>query len=297
MIIPSLVFLYYFLGGTIIHNIDTSASQYKPSTEGNKSAVIDMSAYLIRREVKDHLWTPSLPFLFPSYFLDNMPNFQSGLISAISKTTSALSSSALIQNIPNDHLQQAAQFLKYPSDIWLFSPQNNLMPAPSSATQYKKGRKELNRFNDEFSLNHIAFEISPKNLAKILKSLSKDLTVLANKTDDYIRENSKSLLDTKADDTFYFARGKLYAYEMLLRALGLDFKEILIQTDTYASWTSLIKDLESAADLNPTFVRNGKLNSSIAPNHLATINYMNLRALTRLKAIIQQLEKFSEPAK
>ena len=297
LFIPTFVFLYYFIGGMLIHNIDTSASVYKPSTDGNKSAVVDMSAYLIRREVKDNLWTPSLPFLFPSYFLDDMPNFQRGLMSAVNKTISALNSSALIQNEPNDHLQQAAQFLKYPSNVWLFSPKNNLMPAPSSATQYKKGRKELNRFNDEFSLKHVAFELSAQNLAKILTPLAKDLSSLEVKTESYIRENAKSFIDTKADDTFYFARGKLYAYEMLFRALGLDFKEVLVQTNTYAEWTSLIKDFESAADLNPTFVRDGKLNSSIAPNHLATINYLNLKAYTRLKNIIQLLENFSKEQK
>ena len=297
LVIPSFIFLYYFLGAMIIQNIDTSASVYKASTEGNRSAVIDMSAYLIRREVKDNLWTPSLPFLFPSYFLDNMPNFQRGLISAVSKTISALSVSNFVQTSENNHLQQAAQFLKYPSNVWLFSPKNKLMPAPSSATQYKKGRKELNRFNDEFSLGHAAFELSPKNFANILTFLAKDLISLETKTETYIRENSKSLIDTKADDTFYFARGKLYTYEMLFRALGLDFKEVLVQTDTYALWTSLIKDLEAAADLNPTFVRNGKLNSSITPNHLATINYLNLKAYERLKTIIQQLENFSEAQK
>ena len=297
LIIPSFIFLYYLIGSIVVHNIDTSASIYKASTEGNKSAVIDMSSHLIQREVKDNLWTPSLPFLFPSYFLDDMPNFQRGLMSAINTTISALSSSDFVQTLPNDHLQKASNFLKYPSNVWLFSPQNNLTPAPSSATQYKKGRKALNSFNDEFSIGHIAFDTSHKNLANILIPLAKDLNSLATTTENYIRENSKYFIDTKADDTFYFAQGKLYAYEMLLRALGLDFKEVLVQTDTYAEWTSLVKDLEASADLNPTFIRNGKLNSSVTPNHLATINYLTLKALVRLKNIIQQLENFSKVQK
>ena len=295
-ILPILVCLYYLIGGIVINNIDTSASVYKPSTEGGKSATADISIYLIRREVQDKLWTPNLPFLFPSYFLDNMPNFQKGLMSAISKTVLALSHSNLLQNENStaNSLHLAAKLLKYPGDIWLFSPDNRLKPVPSSTTQYKKARKALKNFNLDFINGNIAYDISAKNLAGILEPLSKDLYTLAEKTENYIQENAKSFIDTKADDTFYFARGKLYAYELLFKALGLDFKQVLVQTETYAHWTSLIKDLEMAADLNPSFVRNGKLNSSVAPNHLATINYFNIKAYTELESIIHQLKKFSD---
>ena len=295
-ILPLFVFFYYLVGGMPISTIDTSASVYKPSTEGNKSATADISIYLIRREVQDKLWTPNLPFLFPSYFLDNMPNFQQGLMSAISKTILALSHANLSQSTDNaaNSLHLAAKLLQYPGNIWLFSPSNSLKPVPSSTTQYKKARKALKNFNLDFVNGNIAFDISAKNLVRILDPLSKDLYALSTKTESYIQENAKSFVDTKADDTFYFARGKLYAYELLFKALGLDFKQVLVQTETYARWTSIIKDLEMAADLNPSFIRNGKLNSSVTPNHLAIINYLNIKAYAELENVIQQLKDFSD---
>lgn len=291
----AVICLYYPLGGLMIDNIDTS-STYRPQNQNGKLASADMAAYLINREVHHKIWTPNLPFLFPSYFLDNMPNFQLGLMSAVSKTVSAISRAQIttVSQSAVDNLKESAELLQYPGNVWLFSPQNNLIPAPSSATQYKKGRKKLNIFNEAVAEGKVVFEHSPQNLSLILKTIRKDIRSLILKTENHIFENNTSFFDFKADDTFYFAQGKLYAYSQLLRGLGLDFKTVLIKYDIYPQWTTALKLLKDASDLNPTIVHNGKLNSSFAPNHLTTINYFASRTLNRLDNMINKLDKNTE---
>lgn len=291
-IILSLAFLYYPLGGMMVHDIDTS-SNYQPKVSDNKLASVDIMSYLINREVHYKIWTPNLPFLFPSYFLDNMPNFQLGLMSAVGKTTDALNklSFASSSSTASDNLADAAQLLQYPGNIWMFSPQNKLLPVPSANTQYKKGRKRLNNFNKELADGKITLPRNAPNLSLLLQFIKKDITKLIVKTENHIRENNDSLTDFKADDTFYFAQGKLYAYLQIIKALGHDFKEVLISNDVYQTWTSALRFLQEASDLNPTIIRNGKLDSSVAPNHLATINYLAARTVNRLNTIINKLNQ------
>ena len=150
IILFCIVFLYYPLGGLAINEIDTS-NDFQPKTSDGRLASVDTMSHLINREVHHKLWTPNLPFLFPSYFLDNMPAFQLGIMSAIAPMARAIDSLPL--NKASDEartaLNEGTKLLQYPGNIWLFSPQNKLLPVTSSNTQYKKGRKKYNIFNQE----------------------------------------------------------------------------------------------------------------------------------------------------
>ncbi len=292
--IGAIFFLYYPLGGWAVHNIDTSS--YNSRAEDGRLASIDTISYLVNREVHYKLWTPNLPFLFPSYFLDNMPNFQLGLMSAIGKTANALNSIPLktASDTARLNLNEATEFLQYPGNIWLVSPTNHLLPAPSSASQYKKGRKKINNFNREIIAGNAVLERSPQNLSLILHIIRKDINRTIRQTENHIRERQEMFFDTKTDNTFYFEQGKLYTYGQILKALGNDFKNVLIKYDIYPQWTSMLKYLEQASDINPTIVRNGKPNSSFAPNHLITLNYYASQTVNSMYRLISKLDKPTE---
>ena len=286
----AIVFLYYPIGGWMINDIDTSAA-YNPKSKNGNMATIDMVSYLVNREVYYKIWTPNLPFLFPSYFLDNMPNFQLGLMSAVGQSVTAIDRMT-VNTTSEDirgELSEAAELLQYPGDVWLFSPQNKLLPAPSSNTQYKKGRKKLNNFNNEMAAGKAVLERTAENLTIILQSIRKDILHQIVKNEAYVRENQSTFWDFGADDKFYFAQGKFYAYARILKAIGLDFKNVLVKYDIYQQWTAMLKSLESASDLNPSIVRDAKLNSSLAPNHLITLNYFAARAVNRLDNMINKI--------
>lgn len=293
--LAAIIFLYYPLGGWLIEDINTDTDiEISPANE-SQSATAEMMSYLIRREVNDKIWTPNLPFFFPSYFLDNMPNFQLGLMSGVSSLATSMAKK-LEKNIasPEDnYLHQAAELLEYPGTIWMFSPQNKLVPAPSAHSQYRKARKQLIKYNQGLNDGSLIFYRNPKDLAYFLRRMKVQLGKTTTQLEAQIREESSSWTDNQADNLFYHARGLAYADYMLLKALGFDYKQILVDTNTYSDWTILLKTLESAAQFAPAIVRNGEADSLTAPNHLSNIGFYLYKAQIMMQKIAQQLEKHS----
>lgn len=290
MIIFCIIFLYYPFGGLLTHKIDISS--YQAKNQNDNLFVIDSLSYLINRELHHHIWTPNLPFLFPSYFLDNMPNFQMGIVSAASHTTNGLAkvSYTAASGKPSPYLEEAAKLLRYPPNIWLVSNQNSLLMATSSNTQYKKARRQLNNFNRELASGKILLPRDATNFATILSAINRDLAQLINANSEHIREHSTDWFDFKADDVFYYAYGKLYAYLQITRNLSNDFKDVLVKYDVYRQWTSFISLLDQAMLIKPSVVRNGALDSIFAPNHLAYLNNQVAQATNYLNVIIYKLQ-------
>lgn len=287
-----IVFLYYPLGGLFVEDIDTNTEYEINTNNPEQSAVISMNAFLINREVHEKMWTPNLPFFFPSYFLDNMPNFQMGIISAISNITSAMAKKIEKPIAKNEelHLVEAAKLLKYPGTIWMFSAENSLVPVPSANSQYKRARKHLLKYNQELLDGSNVFYKNSADLAYFLKRIGADLSKNSYGLEVRIREESSSLFDTKADDLFFEAKGKVYAYYLILRALGSDYKDVLVMNNVYQTWTQLLKNLEDAALLSPLWIRNGELDSLLAANHLQTMAYYELKAAAYCKKIVDELK-------
>ena len=287
------VFLYYPLGGWIVNDIDTNTEYEINNKNPEQSAVVAMNAFLINREVNEKIWTPNLPFFFPSYFLDNMPNFQLGIVSAVSNITSAMAKKLekTIANGEEMHLEEAAKLLKYSGTIWMFSPDNSLVPVPSANSQYKRARKHLLKYNQELLDGSVVYYRNPADMTYFLRKIGSDLAKNSSQLDVHIREESSSWFDMKSDDVFYFAKGKVYAYYLIIRALGSDYKDILVANNAYATWTQLLKTLEDAALLDPFFIRNGKQESLWAPNHLLIMAYYELKAASFCNKIIQELSQ------
>lgn len=283
--------LYYPLGAFMTNSIDTDTSYETPPAE-NLSATLSASASLIKREINDKIWTPNLPFFFPAYILDNMPAFQKGLMSSIANTVTAMSKRIPLEK--DSQLHKAAELLNYPPTIWMFSPQNKLLPAPSSNSQYRRARKHLLKYNEALSRGETIFLKRPQDLLFILQKVRRDLQKSASALEDHIRENSGSMIDNKADDVFYFQQGKLYGNYLLLKALSADYKDIIIAQNIYQTWTRLLKTLEDAAHLSPLIIRNGELDSFAAPNHLMAIGYYTNRAVVNLQDLTGKLDKLPQ---
>ena len=80
-----LVFLYYFIGMGVIHKIDDAVDFQPSQSNPGESKTIAMAISLINREVNENGWVANDPFFMPGYLLDNMPNYQQGIIYAISR--------------------------------------------------------------------------------------------------------------------------------------------------------------------------------------------------------------------
>lgn len=286
LFIIGFIFLYYPLGALVSENIDKNTS-YEFHKKGEESATINAMAFLIRREVYSKSWTPSLPFIFPAYMLDNMPSFQLGLMSSVGNLSKALSQRiALPMQDEESPLKTAADLLQYPGNIWMFSPENKLVPAPSSNSQYRRARKQLQNYNRDLADGRELFIAKAEDLNYFLKVIQKDLAQSSRRLSNQIREHSTDFYDGRADDVFYYEQGKLYSYYLLLKALGVDYKDVIVQHNIYQPWTVLLNTLEKASKLSPLVVRNGELDSLTAPNHLATLGYFNYKSI----AVLQNME-------
>lgn len=281
IILPVFLLLYYLVGSWATNKIDKApvAEATKPA---HGLAIVDSVAKLISREVDDHMWTPNLPIIFPGYVLDNMPQFQRGIIKSLKNTTMVLS-----QNYDSPELSKATEFLKYPADVWLLSKTENLSLAPSSGAQYRKARKSLQRFNEE--------EVKPRKsadevLLKLLALINRDTGRVMNKLETEVREHSTDWFDNAADNVFYNAQGQMYAYYVVLKAMSADFKAQILNADQYENWTILTKTLEDGLALNPKIVRNGEADSVFAPNHLLILNGYAAKTRYRLNLIMAALQ-------
>lgn len=288
LIFSGFFILYYGLGGWSVNKIDTD-TDYEINTPANQSATIEIMSFLINREVRENMWTPNLPFVFPSYFLDNMPNFQLGLFSALQNTSKAMARrlDKTVASSDDRPLKTAAEYLSYPGTIWMFSPQNKLVPVPSAGSQYRKARKQLINYNQSLRDGSDVFYKSPQDLAYILQQIAKDLWRSSGVLEEHIQEHSSDWFDFQSDNLFYHQQGKLYGYYLLIKALCFDYKNIIVASDVYAPLTNMLKALENAAHLSPTIVYNGTIASSA--NSLLALNYYTVKADVIAESIIKRL--------
>ena len=97
--------------------------------------------------------------------------------------------------------------------------------------------------------------------------------------------------DRKADDDFYNAKGRLYAYYKILEALGKDFQQVLAERNAQALWTNMLESFRIAAGMNPLVVSNGAPDGLLFPNHLAAQGFYLLRGRTQLRELTSVLAK------
>src|SRR3546814_4201060 len=79
--------LYYPVGMLLAHKIDDNLDYQIPATDTAKSGsrAVAMAAALIDREVNHTGWVANDPFFMPGSLLDNMPNYQLGMIHALGR--------------------------------------------------------------------------------------------------------------------------------------------------------------------------------------------------------------------
>ena len=290
-----LVLSYYPLGGLLSENIDRTPDYNLTRESEQQSLTVETMRFLINREVNENLWTANLPPFFPSYFLDNMPNYQQGIVSALAVTAAVIGEETQCPENGREKavMNGAAELLKYPGNVWLFAPDNKLKIAPSSASQYRKARKLLRDYNRLLPAGRCFWARDYVNMRGLIKAVKRDLYKTAEKLETQIAEHSSDWTDFRADDLFYYSQGKIYAYMLILKAWGMDFKEVLLDSGQYENWTRVTRALEDGSALSPLAVRNGELNSGMAANHLVALGYYMLRAAGLLEQISYEMKGVS----
>lgn len=290
----AVVVLYYVVGMAWIHTISDDPDFAPVVIQPGESRAVAMMAALIDREVDQNRWTPNDPFFIPSVLLDNMPNYQMGIVSAMSRLAVELTdhlgrTRGTSQADPN--LERAAGYLKYPPDVWIWNPSVSLAPTATSEQQYRAARRELLAYNQRLGTGQAVFERRADNLMSTLDRIAADTGSISAAIDRHLEEHGGSLFDFTVDDIFYNNKGRLYAYYLILRELGKDFENVIRERELQSVWNEMLDTFRTAALLQPWVVLNGAPDSQLLPSHLASQGFFILRARFQLYEAINILQK------
>jgi len=289
------VVLYYPLGMVIVHRVDDDIAFEVPAAdriEGGSRAVAMASALIDREAGRGH-WSPNDPFFMPGALLDNMPNFQRGIVAALARFAFELTDQiarARGSSQTDKDLQEASGLLQYAGDKWVFDLKTSWAPTATSDAQYRRARVALMAYNRRLATGQAVFERRADNLLAVIDRIALDLGSVSAALDSHVAEGG-GWFDLQADDVFYGIKGQLYAYHLILRELGQDYANVMRERELGATWNQMLESLRRAATLDPLIVINGSPDSILVPSHLASQGFYLLRARTQLREISNILLK------
>jgi hypothetical protein len=233
----------------------------------------------------------------PGLFMDNVPNWEFGSLTASRDLVRALRndfSRSQTQSTEDKDLAEADPLLNSPNDRWLL---------PSSESQYRKAIKHLDgylsRLGDAEDSN-AHFYARADNLADYLQLASSRLGSLSQRLSASVGQIRVGDVDasaepasastarasgagrlvktpwTKIDDNFYEARGYTWTLLEQLKAFQKDFGPILRSKHADVSLDQVIRELEDAQrPLHSPMVLNGSPFGFFANHSLVMANYVS----------------------
>jgi hypothetical protein len=293
-VLLAFVLLYYPIGMLWVHRVDDDPSFGPGEVAPGASRAVAVAAALIEREVDLHAWTANDPFFLPGALLDNMPNFQQGIIAALGRfTVEMLDQIGRVRGTSqaDPDLDKAAGLLEYSGTIWIFDFSTSWAPTASSESQYRAARRALLAYNERLATGRAVFERRADDLIATLERMAADLGSASAQIDRHLHESAGAMMDFEVDDIFYNVKGRLYAYALLLRELGDDFGQLIADRETRAVWDHMLESMTTAATLQPWVILNGRPDSQLVPSHLAAQGFYLLRARFQLYEIVNILQK------
>jgi hypothetical protein len=294
LVLGALIVVYYLGGMLWLHRIDDDPDfALETSAPEGGSRSVALTADLIDREINTNRWVANDPFFMPGSMLDNMPNFQQGIIAALSRFSIELTDQIARSRGSSQvdpELNTASGLLRYPGTVWIFDLSTSLAPTASSESQYRRAMGALRDYNQRLAAGNAVFEIRADNLMATLDRIAADIGSSSASLDQHLTQTTLGL-DFEADDLFYANKGRLYAYYLLLRELGHDYAKVISERDLTTSWTQMLDSFRAAATLQPWVVMNGAPDSQLVPSHLAAQGFYLLRARTQLREITNILLK------
>lgn len=204
----------------------------------------------------------------PSVFMDNIPNWEFGVLVQVRDMARALRndiSRSQSQSVEDADLAVAEPQFHFDSDSWLFPP---------SEHEYRQGLEALYRYRrrlGEVGEVNAQFYARADNLRDWLALVGKRLGSLSQRLSasvGQVRINTDLAGDPDAaqstpkptelviktpwleiDDVFYEARGSAWALVHLLKAVEQDFQDILSKKNALVSLRQIIRELEATQQM------------------------------------------------
>lgn len=234
----------------------------------------------------------------PGVWMDNVPNWEFGVLTATRDLTRALRndfSRSQTQSTEDKDLMEADPLFSSPSNRWLL---------PSSESQYRKAIRHVERYAGRLAdadADDGHFYVRADNLADYLHLVSTRLGSLSQRLSASVGQlrvdsttafglpdadsdagqqgRSREIVKTpwhKVDDIFYEARGYTWAVRQQLDALRIDFEPVLRDKNAMASMDQVIRELDqSQKSLGSPVVLNGRPFGFFANHSLVMANYVS----------------------
>ena len=260
---------------------------------GQSHAVANAIA-LIDLEVNQRDWASNDPWFWPTALLDNMPNYQKGIMAAMGRFAFELTDQvgrARGSSEADPDLQTAAGLLQYPPDVWVWSPSVSIWPTATSESQYRKAIKALRKYNERLAAGQAVFDTRADNLKFTLDRMAADIGSSSSVIDQHIRKTSGFPFQNDTDDIFYTTKGQMYGYYIVLKGLQTDFAGVIKQRDLSVPWSNMMLSFRAAIALRPNVVLNGSPDSDFIPCNLCGEGFYLLRARTQLREITNILQQ------
>jgi hypothetical protein len=246
----------------------------------------------------------------PGVFLDNIPNWEFGALTAWRDLLSALRndfSRSQSQSVENKDLEIAQPQSNYQSDSWIL---------PSSESEYRKGIDAIYRYHEglaDTGVVHAQFYARADNLAGYLDVVSKRLGSLAQRLsfavgqahlDDPMAGEPEASQSTpfstqartktpwmKIDDIFFEARGYSWALLHVLEAMAIDFASVLEDKGAAVSLEQITRELKNTQNtIWSPLILNGTGYGPMANHSLVSASYVSRvnAAVTDLSTLLQE---------
>ncbi|NWA00576.1 DUF2333 family protein [Pseudomonas gingeri] len=231
----------------------------------------------------------------PGLWLDNIPSWEYGVLVQVRDLTRALRKDfarSQSQSAEDADLAKAEPRFNFDNKSWML---------PSSESEYQEGINSLSRYQARLSdpnQNNALFYARADNLnnwlgdvATRLGSLSQRLSAsvgrvklnTALKTESVIPGQApqvdEEVVETpwlQIDNVFYEARGQAWALSHLLRAIEVDFADVLAKKNATVSVRQIIRELEASQEpVWSPMILNGSGFGILANHSLVMANYIS----------------------
>ena len=242
----------------------------------------------------------------PWVFLDNVPNWEFGVLTQVRDLARAMRndfSRSQTQSTEDFDLSEADPLFHYDNERWF---------PPDTEGRYRKANEALEKYLTRLSSPNspdAQFYARADNLVDWLAIVEKRLGSLSQRLSASVgqaRLNTDLSGDTEArqstespdivlvktpwtqiDDIFYESRGSAWALVHFLHAMEVDFQDVLSKKNATVSFRQIIRELESTQNpLRSPMVLNGDQFGLFANHSLVMANY-----IARANAAIIDLRK------
>ncbi|MCP1618724.1 MULTISPECIES: DUF2333 family protein [Pseudomonadaceae] len=246
----------------------------------------------------------------PGLWLDNMPSWEYGVLVQVRDLTRALRKDfarSQSQSTEDANLSRAEPRFNFDNKSWAL---------PASEAEYQEGIRALDRYLARLSdpsqpgaqfytradnLNNWLGDVATR-LGSLSQRLSASVGRVRLNTDVKAQDGqegvvpkvSEEIVETpwlQIDNVFYEARGQAWALSHILRAIEVDFADVLAKKNATISVRQIIRELEAAQEpLWSPMVLNGSGYGVLANHSLVMANYISRAnaAVIDLRQLLEQ---------